>query len=195
MQAFQEKIIPEIFKPLFIPNWTPQERMKFTPEYKRQIKLKLLRGESVDASEMGVKTFVLRGGRISGKTQNDETATIPDLLDRTPGDVWYCRSEENTIRRSIFQSMQATIRSFGYTISNRDDSHFKVSTSPFEIKCNKTGNIIQFFAINKDIDRTKAHFPPSGKLKRVMLEEANEPDAPEFVEALKIGRASCRERV
>lgn len=185
MQAFQEKIIPEIFKPLFIPNWTPQERMKFTPEYKRQIKLKLLRGESVDASEMGVKTFVLRGGRISGKTQNDETATIPDLLDRTPGDVWYCRSEENTIRRSIFQSMQATIRSFGYTISNREDSDFKVSTSPFEIKSNKTGNIIQFFAINKDIDRTKAHFPPSGKLKRVMLEEANEPDASEFVEALK----------
>ena len=145
----------------------------------------MLHGEDIDASALGVKTFVLKGGRISGKTVNDEKATIPLFFDKEPGDIWYCRSEDNTIRRSIFQSLQSTLRGEGYTLSNRVDTDFKVSTSPFEVKCNKTGNVCQFFAINKDIDRTKAMTPPSGKLKKVMLEEANEPDDEKYVEALK----------
>lgn len=178
-------IIPKIFKELFIPNRTAVERAKFTPEYKREIKRKLLHGEDIDASALGVKTFVLKGGRISGKTVNDEKATIPLFFDKEPGDIWYCRSEDNTIRRSIFQSLQSTLRGEGYTLSNRVDTDFKVSTSPFEVKCNKTGNVCQFFAINKDIDRTKAMTPPSGKLKKVMFEEANEPDDEKYVEALK----------
>ena len=181
----KQVIIPKIFKELFIPNRTAVERAKFTPEYKREIKRKLLHGEDIDASALGVKTFVLKGGRISGKTVNDEKATIPLFFDKEPGDIWYCRSEDNTIRRSIFQSLQSTLRGEGYTLSNRADTDFKVSTSPFEIKCNQTGNVCQFFAINKDIDRTKAMTPPSGKLKKVMLEEANEPDDEKYVEALK----------
>ena len=80
--------------------------------------------------------------------------------------------------------MQSTLRKCGFSLSNRNDTDFKVSTSPFEIKCNHTGNVCQFFAINKDIDRTKAMTPPSGRLKKVMLEEANEPDGKEYVEAL-----------
>ena len=112
------------------------------------------------------------------------TVAHPDFFGDT-GDIWYCRSEENTIRRSIFQSMQSTLRMRGFTLSNRNDTDFKVSSSPFEIKCNKTGNVCQFFAINKDIDRTKAMTPPSGRLKRVMLEEANEPNDKIYVEALR----------
>lgn len=181
----KQKTIPELFKPLFIPNRTSEERALFTAEYKRKIKLKLLRGEDIDASELGVKTFVLKGGRISGKTVNDEEATVPDFFDKEPGDIWYCRSEENTIRRSIFQSMQSTLRTEGFTLSNRTDTDFKISNAPFEIKCNRTGNVCQFFAINKDIDRTKSMTPPSGRLKKVMLEEANEPDDKKYVEALK----------
>ncbi len=176
--------IPKKFRPLFVANHTKDSRSKFTAEYKTDLKRRMLRGESITDDMLGVKTIVLKGGRISGKTMNDEIAAIPDFFGET-GDIWYCRSEENTIRRSIFQSMQSTLRNYGFTLSNRTDTDFKVSNSPFEIKCNKTGNACQFFAINKDIDRTKAMTPPSGKLKRVMLEEANEPDDKLFVEALR----------
>lgn len=177
--------IPKLFKPLFVPNRTEEERQRFTAEYKANLRKRLLSGEMVDPREFGVKEIVLKGGRISGKTMNDEEAALLDLLSPEVGDVWYCRSEENTIRRSIFQSMQATIARHGFSLSNKSNTDFKVSYSPFEIKCNLTGNICQFFSINKDINRTKGHFPPSGRLKRVMLEEANEPDGREYVEALK----------
>lgn len=176
-------IIPHIFTSLFLPNHTPQERSVFTPSYKADIRRKLMLGEDISDDMLGVKTTVLRGGRISGKTVNDELATVPEFFGEK-GDIWYCRSEENTVRRSIFQSMQSTLRKCGFSLSNRNDTDFKVSTSPFEIKCNLTGNVCQFFAINKDIDRTKAMTPPSGRLKKVMLEEANEPDGKEYVEAL-----------
>lgn len=176
--------VPARFSELFLPNHTEAERKLFTADYKTGLKRKLMRGESITDDMLGVKSFVLKGGRISGKTMNDELATIPDFFGDT-GDIWYCRSEENTIRRSIFQSMQSTLRMRGFTLSNRNDTDFKVSSSPFEIKCNKTGNVCQFFAINKDIDRTKAMTPPSGRLKRVMLEEANEPNDKIYVEALR----------
>lgn len=176
-------IIPDIFHPLFLPNHTRKERSAFTPAYKAEIRRKMMRGEEISDELLGLKTIVLKGGRISGKTINDELATVQDFFD-DKGDIWYCRSEENTIRRSIFQSMQSTLRKCGFSLSNGTDTDFKVSTSPFEIKCNHTGNVCQFFAINKDIDRTKAMTPPSGRLKRVMLEEANEPDKKEYVEAL-----------
>lgn len=181
---FKRKIIPKIFSPLFVPNHTENERKIFTSSYKADLRNKLLLGQEISDEALGVKTIVLKGGRISGKTINDELSTIPAFFgDR--GDIWYCRSEENTIRRSIFQSMQSTLRECGFSLSNGTDTDFKISTSPFEIKCNQTGNVCQFFAINKDIDRTKAMTPPSGRLKKVMLEEANEPDKKEYVEALR----------
>lgn len=178
-------IIPEKFQFLFLPNRPPEEQAKYTPFYKEQLRRRLLRGEEVTAQDLGVLETILRGGRISGKTTNDELACAQLLEDNTPGDLWYCRSEESTIRRTIFQSFQASMHSLGFTLSNRNDTDLKVSTSPFEIKHNRTGNVIQFFAINKDINRTKGHFPPSGRLKKVMLEEANEPDGSEYVEALR----------
>ena len=182
----KEKVtIPKIFKPLFLPNWTKEGAKRFTPAYKADIRRRLLRGEYIGAEAFGVKEYILRGGRVSGKTKNDEIASVNDLVSEPKGDIWYCRSEENTIRRSIFQSMQATLFDMGFTLSNREDTDFKVSNSPFEIKHNRTGNVMQFFAINKDINRTKGHFPPSGRLKRLMLEEANEPDDSIYVDALR----------
>ena len=185
MMSQSDIVIPQIYQPLFVANHKSEEAAKFTADYKNEIRRRLIRGEYVSDDEIGVKTFVCKGGRISGKTDNDEFATIPLLWDDTPGDVWYCRSADNTIRRSIFQSMQATIRKLGFSVSNRKDTDFKVSVSPFEITCNKNGNTCQFFAINNDIDRTKAMFPPSGKLKKVILEEANEPNGEIYVEALR----------
>lgn len=178
-------IIPKIYAPLFLPNHTPEEARRFTPEYKAEMRRRLLRGEELTNDEIGLAEFVLKGGRISGKTQNDDFASIPLLADKQRGDIWMCRSEENTIRRTVFQSALSAINELGYTQSNRTDTDFKVTTSPFEIKHNKTGNVMQFFAINKDINRTKAMTPPSGILKKVILEEANEPDSEIYVEALR----------
>ncbi len=177
-------IIPQLFKPLFMPNRSPEEQRKFTPEYKAGLRRRLLKGEELSASDFGVKEFILRGGRISGKTKNDDISTIPLLDSEIKGDVWCCRSEDNTIRRTVFQSFQAQLHELGYTVSNRADTDFKISLSPFEIKHNRSGNTIQFFSINKDINRTKGQFPPSGKLKKVIVEEANEPDGEEYIEAL-----------
>lgn len=177
--------IPNKFKPLFLPNRSAEEQKKFTQKHKDDLRNRLLRGEELSPSEIGIKEFILRGGRVSGKTKNDELATIPLLDNIERGDVWYCRSEDSTIRRTIFQSFQAELHELGYTLSNRSDSDFKISFSPFEIKHNRSGNTVQFFAINKDINRTKGKYPPSGVLKKVILEEANEPDDESFVEALK----------
>lgn len=177
-------IIPEKFKPLFLPNRSPSEQLKFTPQYKEELRRRLLKGEVLQASDLGIKEIILRGGRVSGKTKNDDLATIPLLDSEIKGDVWCCRSEDNTIRRTVFQSFQAELYGLGYTLSNRTDTDFKISLSPFEIRHNKSGNTIQFFSINKDINRTKGQFPPSGKLKKVIVEEANEPDGEEYIEAL-----------
>ena len=176
--------IPKIYEPLFKPNHTEEQARKFTQKYKSEVKRRILLGEDIDLSELGVKTFILHGGRISGKTKNDELATAP-LFFGERGDIWYCRSEQGDIRMSIFQSMQSTLHSLGFTLSDGRRADFRVSKSPFEITCNLTGNKCQFFAINKDINRTKSFEPPSGKLKKVILEEANEPDGKIYVEALK----------
>lgn len=178
--------IPAPYQVLFQPNYTEEERRRiFTPDYKAKLRQELMRGGEAVDRDVGVKTFVLSSGRISGKTVNDDLACVQLLTEDERGDIWQCRSEENTIRKSTFQSMQAAIRRYGYSISNGRLSDFKVSTSPFEIKCNWTGNMVQFFAINKDINRTKAMIPPSGRLKKVVLEEANEPDSDLYVRALR----------
>lgn len=179
-----EIVIPEIYKPLFMPNRTPEEQKKFTSGYKSELRRRLLQGEILNAKDLGIQEIILRGGRVSGKTKNDDLSTIPLLDSKEKGDVWCCRSEDNTIRRTVFQSFQAQLYECGYTISNRSDTDFKISLSPFEIKHNRSGNTIQFFSINKDINRTKGQFPPSGRLKKVIVEEANEPDSEDYIEAL-----------
>ena len=178
-------VIPKIYEPLFKPNHTQEAQKRFTAEYKAELRQRLMNGSSVNDREVGIKTFVLSGGRSSGKTKNDEYSNIPLLFEKKRGDIWYCRSEQGDIRMSIFQSMQSTIASMGFTLSDNSRSDFRVSKSPYEITCNKTGNKIQFLAINKDINRTKGYEPPSGYLKKVILEEANEPDDESYVIALR----------
>ena len=166
------KTIPEIYQPLFLPNWTPEEQKRFTPAYKEELRRRLILGSGgISESELGVQEIVLKGGRISGKTKNDELSSVP-LFFGDKGDMWYCRSEDSTIRTSIFASMQETLYSLGFTLSNSNKTDFKVSYSPFQITCNATGNTMQFFGINKDINRTKGKFPPSGRLNARRSERA-----------------------
>lgn len=150
---------------------------------KEEMLQRLLDGEELNLADMGVDEYILCSGRVSGKTQHDEIATISDIVNGM-GDVWYTRSEDGDIRSSIFTSTLATIAQMGFSYSNKAGADFKVSYSPFEVTYNGNGNKIQFFAINKDINRTKGKVPPSGKLQRVIVEEANEPDSGIYIDAL-----------
>lgn len=178
--------IPKLYQTLFLPNHTPEKAAMYdSDEYRRSLTARLLSGEEIDPSEFGAKTFIGRSGRSTGKTTNNEYAIGVEITEGR-GDVWYCRSELGDIRSSIFTSMQSTLLKLGYTLSNKDrKADFYVCASPFEITHNKTGNKIQFFAINKDINRTKGFVPPSGKLKRIVVEEANEVDEEKYITALE----------
>ena len=178
--------IPKLYQPLFMPNHKPSESAAFdSPEYRQQLIQRLLSGEDIDPSAFGAKTFIGKSGRSTGKTTNNEFAIGHEIAEGV-GDVWYCRSELGDIRSSIFTSMQSTLLKLGYTLSSKDKrADFYVCASPFEITHNRTGNKIQFFAINKDINRTKGFVPPSGRLKRIVVEEANEVDDPKYITALE----------
>ena len=43
------KTIPDKFAPLFVPNWSKGERQKFTPEFKENLRSRLLAGEELAA--------------------------------------------------------------------------------------------------------------------------------------------------
>lgn len=176
----------DTYLPLLLPNHTPEKSRQFEDiEYKNSLIKRILSGEEVDPSAFGAKTFVDRSGRSTGKTTNTEFA-IGQAIVNGKGDVWYCRSELGDIRSSIFTSMQSTLRTMGFTLSSKDrKADFYVCASPFEITHNRSGNKIQFFAINKDINRTKGFFPPSGKLQMVVVEEANEVDEGKYITALE----------
>lgn len=144
---------------------------------------RLLDGEDVNLAEMGVDEYILESGRVSGKTSHDDIAAVNDIVTGV-GDVWITRSEDGDIRNTVFASILVTITNMGFSYSNKATTDFKVSYSPFEVTYNANGNKIQFFGINKDINRTKGKMAPSGKLQRVIVEEANEVDDPMYLDAL-----------
>ena len=173
------------YLPLIAPNHTPEESARLdSPEYRQGLIRRLLSGEEIDPSEFGAVTIIGKSGRSTGKTTHNEMAIAKDIV-QGRGDVWYCRSELGDIRNSIFTSMQSTLFGMGFTLSNGTQTDFRVSYSPFEITHNATGNKIQFFAINKDINRTKGFVAPSGRLKRITVEEANEVDDGKYITALE----------
>lgn len=176
----------DTYLPILQPNHTPdQARLFESEEYKRELIDRMLNGEDIDPSAIGAKTYVNKSGRSTGKTTNTEFV-IGKFITEGNGDIWYCRSEDGDIGRSIFTSMQSTLRVMGFTLSRKDrNADFHVCASPYQITHNKTGNVIQFFAINKDINRTKGFFPPSGKLQMVVVEEANEVDEAKYITALE----------
>ena len=174
------------YLPLIEPNHSPESSLVFdSPEYRKQLIARLMAGEEIDPSEFGAVTIIGESGRSTGKTTHNEFA-IGKEITKGRGDAWYCRSELGDIRSSIFTSMQSTLRTMGFTLSNNNKhADFYVCASPFELTHNATGNKIQFFAINKDINRTKGFVAPSGKLKRITVEEANEVDDGKYITALE----------
>lgn len=161
-----------------------QTRLFEDEEYKKELNERLLNGEIVDPSAFGAKTYIGKSGRSTGKTTNTEFV-IGKMITEGDGDIWYCRSEEGDIGKSIFSSMVATLRIMGFTLSKNKRSDFRVCQSPYQITHNRTGNVIQFFPLNKDINRTKGFYPPSGKLQMVVVEEANEVDDGKYITALE----------
>ena len=133
--------------------------------------------DNTHSADGNPKTIILSSGRVTGKTTSNDYAAVADIM-QGRGDIWYARSELTDIRASIFTSIQAAIYDMGAA------AEFEASMSPFEIRHLPTGNKIQFFAINRDINRTKGRIPPTRYLKRVILEEANEPDLSMYVDAL-----------
>ncbi len=176
----------DTYLPILQPNHTAEQAKLFeSAEYKNDLVRRMLNGEELDPSAFGARTFINKSGRSTGKTTNTEFV-IGKFITEGDGDIWYCRSEDGDIGRSIFTSMQSTLRIMGFTLSRKDrKADFHVCASPYQITHNKTGNVIQFFAINKDINRTKGFFPPSGKLQMVIVEEANEPDESKYITALE----------
>lgn len=169
----------------FLKKYYPLLDHSAKPLYSREEAIRrLLNNEEISLADIGVTEIVSTSGRVSGKTQHGEIAAITDLT-RRKGDIWYCRSEDADIRNSVLASTLNTITKLGFTYSNNKRSDFKVSYSPFTVTYNANGNQIQYFGINKDINRTKGKVPPSGHLQRVILEEANEPDDGIYVDALR----------
>ena len=180
-----EIIIPRVYKPLLTLNHSAEMAEKYdSPSYRVEIVKRVLNGERVELSELGVKEFLPYSGRLSGKTTSNEIAMGLDIR-RYKGDMWYCRSELGDIRNSIFQSMQNTLHSLGATVSSEKGCTFRSKTAPFELIHNASGNKIQFFGINKDINRSKGFTPPSGILQRVTIEEMNEVDEPKYITAVE----------
>lgn len=176
------------FKPLYMPNHTQDVAdMLDSAQHRAEVMKRLLSGDGsgLNLNDLGIKKYLLYSGRSSGKTYADEEATALDLVQGGRGDVWYTRAELGDIRNSIFTSMQQTLHRMGMTVSDGPGALWRAKLSPFELICNKNGNRIQFFAINKDINRSKGFTPPSGVLKRVIVEEANEMDDSKYITALE----------
>ena len=176
----------DTYLPILTPNHSLEQMKLFeSEEYKEGLNRRLLNGEVLNPSVFGAKTYVGKSGRSTGKTTNTEFV-IGKFISEGAGDIWYCRSEDGDIGKSIFSSMQATLRIMGFTLSRKDNkADFRVCGSPYQITHNRTGNVIQFFPLNKDINRTKGFYPPSGKLQMVVVEEANEVDEGKYITALE----------
>lgn len=178
----------DCYLPLIEPNHSPAECKKFDSlEYRADLIRRMLAGEQINPAEFGARTIIGESGRSTGKTTHTEFAIAKAMTDYSErGDSWYCRSELGDIRNSVFTSMQSTLYSLGFTLSNNHKtSDFYVSVSPFEIVNNRSGDKIQFLPINKDINRTKGFVAPSKRLKYIVVEEANEVDDGKFITALE----------
>lgn len=176
----------DTYLPILMPNHSAEQMKLFeSEEYKSDLIRRLLLGEELDPSSFGAKTYIGKSGRSTGKTTNTEFV-IGKFITEGVGDIWYCRSEDGDIGKSIFSSMQSTLRQMGFALSRKDNkADFRVCASPYQITHNRTGNVIQFFPLNKDINRTKGFYPPSGKLQMIVVEEANEVDDGKYITALE----------
>lgn len=118
-----------------------------------------------------IRKIVEVSGRSTGKSTTNETLAISKTLQSKYNNILYMRAEQRDLR-DIFNSTLATIQSLDL------DNYFESKTSPFEIRCKKTGAIIYFRGINgkttDDLTATKGFTPKYRTLALAILDEANE---------------------
>lgn len=121
--------------------------------------------------------YVLRSGRISGKTRTFGNIVLEKIMSRKGAHVMITRAEYVDIRSSVFRLLTTLIA------ESNLQSLFKVRKSPFEIEFIPFGNLVMFQAIDGDENRTKALEIPQGDLVMIVNEEVNELESEIFLEA------------
>lgn len=118
-----------------------------------------------------VRKIVEVSGRSAGKSTSNESVAVSLALKSKYNNILMMRAEQRDLR-DIFNSTLATIQSLDL------DDRFESKTSPFEIRCKKTGAIIYFRGINgktaDDLTATKGFTPKFRTLAMAILDEANE---------------------
>lgn len=118
-----------------------------------------------------VLEVVESSGRVTAKTTSNEVMAITMMMRSKYNNIWYCRAEQEDLRKTVFSSMLKTIHMMG--VSNS----FKSSLSPMFIKCKETGAICYFSGINgktsEDLTSTKGFTPQFGTLAMCILDEAD----------------------
>ena len=116
--------------------------------------------------------IVERSGRSSGKTTTNEMRAIEFMMTSKRHNIWYCRAEQEDLRKGNFSSFMTTIQLMGL------EEEFEASLSPLQIRNKKKGSVCYFSALNgktaDDVGRTKGFVPQGGTLAMFIVDEANE---------------------
>lgn len=119
-------------------------------------------------NETEVSQFILRSGRVAGKTKNSINIALYYIL-KGEGDILFGRSGYNQLRQSLFREFQTAIDEEGLT------SVFKVTQYPLmEIRCLLNDNSLYFVGIGgSDLSRTKG-FKPHKPLQMIFFDETQQ---------------------
>jgi PBSX family phage terminase large subunit len=115
-----------------------------------------------------VNQFILRSGRVAGKTKNSTNIALALLL-QGDGDVIFGRANYNQLRQSLFREFTNVIDEENLT------NYFKVRQYPeMEIICTLNDNRLYFVGIGgSDLSRTKG-FKPHKQVQMVFFDEAQQ---------------------
>jgi len=115
-----------------------------------------------------VNQYILRSGRVAGKTKNSTNIALA-LLIQGDGDVIFGRANYNQLRQSLFREFTNVIDEEELT------PYFKVRQYPeMEIICTLNDNRLYFVGIGgSDLSRTKG-FKPHKQVQMVFFDEAQQ---------------------
>ena len=92
-----------------------------------------------------VRKIIEVSGRSTGKSTTNETVALSLALQSKYNNILYMRAEHHDLRE-IFNSMLSTMQALDL------EKYFYCKTSPFEMRCKKTGAIIYFRGVNGKTD-------------------------------------------
>lgn len=115
-----------------------------------------------------VNQYILRSGRVAGKTKNSTNIALA-LLIQGDGDVIFGRANYNQLRQSLFREFTNVIDEEELT------PYFKVRQYPeMEVICTLNDNRLYFVGIGgSDLSRTKG-FKPHKQVQMVFFDEAQQ---------------------